>query len=254
MNKLVKPLCLAGLLSASPLAFSDTILGIYAGGGVWQTDLSGEVGDVDRLGANLEDFGLDEQDNEFYYVALEHPIPLIPNIRLQNTDMSMSELSSISRTFDLDGQTYTAGETIASDLDFSHLDATLYYELLDNWVNLDLGLTFRKFDGEVRFRSETTGASSDQTLDETVPMVYGKAQFNLPLTGFYVSAGGNFTRYDDSDMSDLQAAVGYMSDGLVLDFGVEVGVRNFSVQLDDVSDLDADLDLEGAFASIYLHF
>lgn len=254
MKQFAKPLCLASMLTLSPLAFSDTVLGIYAGGGVWQSDFSGQVGDVDQPAADLEDLGLDDQDNEFYFVALEHPVPLLPNIRLQHTDVSLSETSTISRSFVLDDVAYSINEQLVSDFDFSHTDATFYYELLDNWVNLDLGLTFRKFDGDLSLRSLTTGETASSRLDETVPLLYGKAQFNLPLTGFYVSAGGNFVSYDGSDMSDLQAAVGYMSDGLLLDVGIEVGVRNFNIELDDVSDLDADMELEGAFASVYLHF
>jgi outer membrane protein len=253
MKNAIKPLCLAGLLATSPLALSDTVLGIYAGGGVWQTDFSGEVGDVGQLSADLEDLGLQDQDSNFYFVALEHPIPLIPNIRLQHNDVSLSETGVISQQFVLDGVTYNVSEAVVSDFDLSHTDATLYYEVLDNWVNLDLGITFRMFDGHLDLRGATSGSAS-QELDETVPMIYGKAQFNLPFSGFYATAGGNFVSYSGNNVSDLQASVGYMSDGLVLDFGVELGLRNFSIELDDVSDLDADMELEGPFASVYLHF
>jgi outer membrane protein len=252
MNKTIKPLCLAGLLSISPLAISDTVLGIYAGGGVWQSDFSGEIGDVGQPSANLEDLGLQDQNNQYYFIALEHPVPVLPNVRLQQTDVSLSETADIDQTFILDDVAYTASTTVTSDFDFSHTDATLYYEVLDNWVNLDLGVTFRKFDGELSLRSDAL--SSSQTLDEIIPMVYGKAQFNLPLSGFYVTAGGNYASFNGSKASDLQAALGFMSDGWVLDFGIELGIRNFSVQLDDVSKLDADMDLQGSFASIYFHF
>lgn len=254
MKNAIKPLCLAGLLTASPLAISDTILGIYAGGGVWQTDFSGKVGDTDMPQADLGDLGLDEEDNDFYFVALEHPVPLIPNIRLQHNSISMSDRGTITQQFVLEGETYSFNENVVSDFDFSHTDATLYYELLDNWVNLDLGLTFRMFDGDVSIRRETTGESSSRDFDETVPMLYGKAQFDLPLTGFYAAVSGNYVSYAGNNVSDFHASLGYMSDGLVLDFGAELGLRNFSVELDDVSDLDADLELDGPFASVYLHF
>lgn len=252
MKNVIKPLCLASLLATSPLAFSDTVLGIYAGGGTWNADFSGEIGDVNQLGADLEDLGLQDQGNNYYFVALEHPIPLIPNIRIQSTDISMSETSTLTQGFTLNGTTYSVSDDVVSDIDFSHIDATLYYEILDNWVNLDLGLTARKFDGYIDVRSTTQSASQD--LDFTIPMLYGKAQFNLPLTGFFLAAGGNYAGYSGSDITDLQASLGYQSDGLLLDFGLEVGMRSFSIQLDDVSDLDANMDLEGPFASLYLHF
>jgi outer membrane protein len=252
MNKTIKPLCLAGLVAVSPAALSDTVLGIYAGGGVWQTDFSGQVGDMGQPAADLEDLGLRDEDNQFYFVALEHPVPLLPNIRLQHTGISLASTSDIDQTFVIDDVTYTANTTVTSDIDFSHTDATLYYEVLDNWANLDLGLTFRKFDGDISLRTDSLSGS--QALDETIPMVYAKAQFNLPLTGFFLGAAGNYASHSGSKVSDLQASLGYMSDGLVLDFGIEVGVRSFAIELDDVSELDADMKLEGTFASIYLHF
>lgn len=252
MKRTINPLCLAALLAVSPAALSDTVLGIYAGGGVWQTDFSGEVGDVGQPAANLEDLGLRDEDNQFYFVALEHPVPLLPNIRLQHTGISLAETSEVSHSFTIDEVTYTANTTVTSDIDFSHTDATLYYEVLDNWANLDLGLTFRQFDGDIRISTENQ--SSSRRLDETIPMVYAKAQFNLPLTGFYLGAGANYASHSGNKVSDLQASLGYMSDGLVLDFGFEVGIRNFTVEMDDVSKLDADMELDGTFASIYLHF
>src|SRR5690606_32943209 len=206
--------------------------------GVWESDLSGDIGDKNRPGADLQDLGLDDERNQFYFVAFEHFVPLIPNVRLQQTDISLSNSAMITQGFVLDGVTYGANDTVSSDFDLSHLDATFYYEILDNWVNLDLGLTFRKFDGEVRFNSANSGSSSEK-LDDTLPMLYAKAQFDLPFTGFYVAASGNYTAYDDSDVSDFTAAVGYMSNGLLLDLGVELGLRELSVKLDGVSGLDA---------------
>lgn len=254
MKNAIKPLCLAGLLTASPLALSDTILGIYAGGGAWQTDFSGSVGDVGQPTADLEDLGLNDQTTNFYFVALEHPVPLVPNVRLQHSDISLSETGTITQSFVIDGNSYSVDENVVSDFDLSHTDATLYYELLDNWVNLDLGLTFRMFDGDISLRSQDRDVAGSRAVDETIPMLYGKAQFDLPLTGFYVTAGGNYASYSGSDVSDLQAAVGFMSDGFVLDFGVELGLRSFSITLDDVNHLNADMKLDGSFASVYFHF
>lgn len=252
MKKTSTSLILAGLLAISPAAFSD-VLGVYAGGGVWESDLSGDIGDRNQPGADLRDLGLDDERNKFFFVGVEHFIPILPNIRLQHTDISLSNTATVSRDFVLDGVSYGANDTVSSDFDLSHLDATLYYEILDNWVSLDLGLTLRKFDGEVSFTSAASGHSSED-IDETLPMLYAKVQFDLPFTGFYVAASGNYTSYDDSDVSDFTAAVGYLSDGLLLNFGVELGVREFSVELDDVSGLDADLKIDGPYASVFLRF
>ncbi|MGH1472338.1 MAG: TIGR04219 family outer membrane beta-barrel protein [Cellvibrionaceae bacterium] len=253
MKKSLAMLGLAGLLTAAPLVSADTILGIYAGAGVWKTDFSGEIGDTGLASADLEDLGLSDEQNSFYYVALEHPVPVIPNIRLQINDINLSESSTITQSFVLDGTTYNVSDDVTSDFDLSHTDATLYYEILDNWLTADLGLTIRQFDGSLHVSSSSSG-SVTQTIDETIPMAYLKGQVELPFTGFYVTAIGNFISYDGNTLKELQAGVGYLSDGWVLDLGFEVGLKSMKLELDDVSDIDANIDLSGAYASFNLHF
>lgn len=254
MKKLLAlPLTILGLSAIAPVATADTILGIYAGAGVWKTDFSGEIGDTGQLSADLEDLGLSDEQNTFYYVALEHPIPVIPNVRLQVNDINLSEESTLTQSFVLDGTTYNVSEDVVSDFDLSHTDATLYYEVLDNWITIDLGLTIRQFDGSLEIRSTSSG-SVTQTIDETIPMAYLKGQVELPFTGFYVTATGNYISYDGNTLQELQAGVGYLSDGWVLDMGFELGIRNMNLELDDVSDIDANIDLTGTYASFNIHF
>ncbi|GAB1258203.1 TIGR04219 family outer membrane beta-barrel protein [Aurantivibrio plasticivorans] len=256
MKKTLIALGISGCFAA-PLANADTILGIYAGAGVWQSDLSGSIAETGTIEADLRDLGIQDQDVNFVYIALEHPVPVIPNIRLQMTDLAVDGSGALTTDFTLDGQTFSASSDVNSDIDLSHTDATLYYELLDNWITLDFGLTFRQFDGSIDVAAVSgpqAGTSVSEEFDETLPLVYLKGQFDLPLTGFYAGAAGNYIGYDGNDMTDYQLFAGWMSDGWVFDLGVEVGYRTFSLTLDDVADLDADLELDGAYASLNIHF
>lgn len=250
---------LASLVTLSPIASADTIFGLYVGAGIWQADFSGSASES-GTGNNLDfddEFGSVEEDSNFLYIAVEHPIPVIPNIMLQQTDVSVDESATLSTTITFDGQDYTAGESVDAIIDFSHMDATLYYEILDNWVTADIGFTFRQFDGELSLvgtSGATNGVSAAQELDGVIPMLYAKARFDLPLTGFYVGAHGNFIGIDGHSLTDFSGAVGYESDGFVLDFGLELGLRTFTFELDDLDDLDADIELSGMYAAFTIHF
>lgn len=251
-NLLLTTVFLAGAMTV-PLASADTVLGVYVGAGVWQADLSGDIG-VDSI--SFSDLGAGEEDANYFYVALEHPVPVIPNIRLQKMDLSYSQTGVISQSFQLDDQTFTASDTIFSDIDLSHTDITLYYELLDNWVSLDLGLTARVFDGSIFAQSVASPAIAERVdLEATLPMLYLKTQFDLPFSGFYITAGGNAIGYDGHSLTDLSAGVGYQSDGLALDFGVEIGLRQFSIELDDLDDeLNTNVDIDGMYMAATIHF
>lgn len=243
----MKKLTLAATLALlSPLAVADTILGVYAGAGQWQAEYSGDAGDPNiDVGA----LGLEESDNNFYYIALEHPVPLIPNIKVQKVDISSQQTARITQTFTLDDETFFEGTEVTSDFDLSHIDLTLYYEILDNWVNLDLGVNVRKFDGYVS--AESAFGNESVKLDEAVPMFYVKAQFDLPLTGFSAGLEGNIISYDDNRLTDYSARVHYMFDS-VMDLGLEVGYREMSLKIDE--DVTADVQLKGPYAAVVFHF
>ncbi len=238
----------------TPLVSADTIFGVYAGAGVWQTDFDGDASDTGQVSIDLDDLGIEDESSNMVWLAVEHPIPILPNVRLQSTDISVDETGTLTVSTTVDGTTFTNGEQVDSTFDLTHTDVTLYYEVLDNWLNLDIGLTARIFDGEISLTSLSTNNSATLDLDAPVPMLYIKSQIDLPFTGFYVMAAANGIGYSGNTLTDFVGALGYQSDGWVMDLGVEVGVRNFNLELDDLDDIDAEIDLSGAYAAFTLHF
>jgi len=236
--------------TAASFANADTVLGVYAGYGSWDSSYDGRAGDPS---ITLKDLGVKDKKNKFFYIALEHPVPLIPNIRLAHTDISNSQTAEISKTFRLNDVTYFANDTVSSEIDLTHTDATLYYEILDNWVNLDLGLTARKFDGFVYAASKTVPSLQEkEKVDQTLPMLYGKAQFDLPFSGLSVGVEGNYVSYSGDKVTDYAAKVSYLFDS-VLDIGLEAGYRKLSLTIDD-DDLDVKVDIKGPYAAVIAHF
>ncbi len=249
MNKLLSAACLAAL---APLAQADTVLGVYVGAGQWNSEYSGDAGTV---AVDLSELNIDEENNNFYYIAVEHPVPLLPNIRLQKTDITSSETSTLTSSFTLDNESFSVNDEVSTDIDLTHTDATLYYEVLDNWVNLDVGLTLRAFDGEASVTSRTTSTSETVDLDEVIPLLYLKTQFDLPFTGWSIAADGNAIGYSGDTFSDLSAKISYNSDALpLLDLGVEIGYRRMALEVEDDGDLTADLTIDGPYAAVTLHF
>lgn len=235
------------LLLASQV-HADTIFGIYAGAGVWQSEYSGDLG---KPAASIDELGADKDNNTFYYVALEHPVPLIPNLKLQHNDISSSQTGTLSSGFSLDNVTYPAGTEVATDFDLSYTDATLYYEFLDNWLNLDLGLTIRKYSGELS--AAAAGFDNEQVdVDVTLPLLYARFQFDLPFTGFSAGVEANAVKYKDNSVSDYSAKVSYTFDS-IMDLGIEVGYKTTSIQIDE-DDINTDIRLKGPYAAAVFHF
>ena len=238
---------------------ADTF-GVYFGGGLWDTRYSGEVG-VDTQPATLEELGVENEQSTYFFIAIEHFVPILPNIKIQKTDLSTEGRAIVSRDIVFDEITIPANADTVSELDLSHIDYTLYWELLDNYVSWDLGLTGRSFDGfaSIEYTLEQDGDAEDLTgsetteLKETLPLLYTKVQIDLPFSGWYIGGLANYVAYDGDSISDIEAKLGYMTDGLGLDVGFELGYRTLNVVVEDSDDLEGDLEIDGAFASVILH-
>ena len=244
-----RALCTALLAGFSLPTLADA-LGVRAGAYRWNADYRG---DVQAGGESIDihdDLGISDDDSNVFSIAFEHPIPFLPNVLLQRTELDTSASETLSRSFEFDDEIYIASDTVNTDLDLSHTDATLYYEVLDNWVELDLGLTVRYFEEGVRLQAQTTGQRSELDLNAVLPMVYAAARFNLPLSGFYVAVDGNGVGYSGSTLFDYRAMVGYESR---IGLGAELGYRSFDLSYDDDDD-EAEIKIDGVFAQVFYHF
>lgn len=253
-------LALAGVALSSQV--NADILGVYVGGGAWQTSYSGELSNVESV--SLDELGLEDSQNTFAYIALEHPIPVIPNLKVVMNNISTDGASVITRDIDIipgdDGFSIPLDAATQTNIDLSHIDYTLYYELLDNYVSFDLGITGRSFSGEAEINYETgTDPVEMDTetaeLDGIIPMLYTKLQLDLPFTGWYIGGSANYISFEENAITDAEAKIGYLSKGLGLNVGFDLGYRSFSIVAEpDDEDLYADITLDGPYASLIVHF
>lgn len=228
-------------------------VGLSIGAAYWAPNLSGNFNSTGDPDIDLsDDLGIDDPSSSSSVVlSLEHPIPVLPNIKYQGFDLDTSGRNTLSSSITFDGETYDAGDTVRSDFDLSHDDIFLYYEVMDNWVNLDIGLNLKLFDGEVSTVGSTNTTTSKIKVDETIPLLYLSARFDLPFSGTYMGADFSGLSIDDSSIVDATIKLGYES---AIGLGIEGGYKSFSIDLDDVSDLDTDVEYEGAFVKGYFHF
>ena len=227
---------------------ADTI-GFEIGSSVWNQNYAGTV----QSGPNSIDveqtLGLQDETDKSFYLLIEHPIPLIPNFLFAKTEISVEETGTINVGFNFDGAEFTEDALVTTDSDLSYTDLTLYYELLDNWINFDAGITVRQFDGGITLTGN--GLTAREKFDDILPMLYLAAKFDLPLTGLYIGGDMNTLSYNGDALVDYKLNIGYeTSFGL----GLEAGWRSFDLDFADSSDEKIDTAIDGGYASIFYHF
>jgi outer membrane protein len=253
MKKTILAAGIATLLTAS--AQADTLLGLYIGGHIWANQADGSFGEGNN---NQASFDFNDETQGSFFVALEHPIPLIPNIKISSTTLDTVGDGTISGSFTFEGETYKANSLLDTTFNASYVDYTLYYELFDNdLLTFDFGITARDLDSDITVVGDINGTetSSELAVSGILPLLYVNTIIGLPFTGFNVFAEANYVSYDDNTVYDYQIGVSYeLLDNLAVDLDLTLGYRAVKLELDDIDDLYSNLTFKGVFAGAIVHF
>lgn len=182
---------------------------------------------------------LDRQGTAQLSVAVEHPVPLLPNAKI--------------RYVNLDSNSEQSSPANAADIELNNIDYILYYELLDTVVHADIGAGLNNLDGTVR--NLNAGALNQYDLDEYSPLLYATVGVKLPFTGMSAKAEAIYTHGSDSKKTDVQAELQYdFIDNLLVDVGAKVGYRMMQVDFEQDQRPDLRLEFKGPYIGLDVHF
>ena len=218
-------------ISLSHLAQAD-IIGVKADASYWSYD--GQTNMTAQTTANQD---LEHKGAAQISLAVEHPIPVIPNAKIRYVNLKTQTDHEI------------AGQPIY-DLDLDHADFILYYEILDNIINADIGIGASTLNGQVN-----TLTTNRVDIDKTIPVVYGSAGVKLPFTGLSAQAELLYSNINDTQITDAQAEVQYnFIDNLLVDVGLKAGYRILNIKLDDYKKNDLKFEFKGPYIGLNIHF
>jgi outer membrane protein len=247
MKKIILGAVCASLLTIN--ADAD-FLGVEAGYALWNPAVTGTIQNGSDLVDVEKDLGFGEKEtNSFMWAYLDHPLPLIPNIKIQQTKYSDKSSGTLSKNFTFAKKDFVISEATTSELTLNQTDIILYWRLLDNWVNLDVGIETKGIKGNIKIDSQTKHIDEDFSL--VVPLAYAKVRFDLPFTGLSVEADIATVSYSGNSFTDTKAAIVYETS---IGLGALAGYRNETLKLDDIDDTDADITISGMYAGVFFHF
>ncbi|WP_394174242.1 TIGR04219 family outer membrane beta-barrel protein [Thalassotalea litorea] len=249
----MKKIALATTLALSSFfAQADTIAGVYIGGQVWDMQAEGSFGSSEQLQA----FELEDDNKASYWAALEHPIPLLPNLKLRQNELDTMGMADVDN-FEFGDTVYDGDTLVSAELD--HLDVIMYYELFDNAIfSIDLGVNLKYAEYAVTVSADDINpVFSEETVDYDgiIPMLYLATEVSLLGTGLDVFAEGSWIGFDDHNVYDAMAGLKYsFVDNLIVDLDIRLGYRAMNFDIQDLDDMYLDTQFDGAFAGIEFHF
>ena len=217
----MKKALIASTLLLAGAAQAD-ILGLTAEVGQFSPDVSFD-GSLNSQSADTDFSG---EDNTYYGIAFEHPVPLIPNVRLQGSTLE--------------------GKSTDVDMKVDSTDYTLYYEFLDGlaWIDLDLGISIRDMDIDARVNT------SRESESIVLPTGYLSAYFTIPTLPIQIGGELKTLSVGDSSINDTTFKIKYQSPFIV---GVEGGYRTANFDINEGS-IDSEIEFDGFFVGVFADF
>jgi len=244
-------LFLSSILTLFSFSANADLLSLEVGTGQWDHKASGQFqyvvgGAGDNL--NLEsDLGLQDEEEGYTYAIFRHAVPLIPNIKIMTTSL-MHEGNNATPTFFFGGVDYSGAGAVNTKMVLDHTDITAFWNLLDTGFTFDLGLTARQVDGEVSVDNGVIKTSS--LVDGTIPMLYAGISIS-PIDSLRLSFEANYLGSGDTAITDTIAKITYVT---AFNLGIEAGVRDMSIELDDQDGNFSNMDFSGTFVGLSFKF
>lgn len=246
------PICMALLItSTAAQAAGAPLIDFRAQVGYWGAEPTGTVASGDDDFRVQDDLNLDRNGSGFVMGEIEHPIPVLPNIRLRHRALDDQADGTVTTSRTFGSVTFSSNQRVHSSYDLEMTDATFYYSPLNNWISIDLGLTARHLDMQVELEDRSSNRREEAGGSVWLPMGHLAARFDLPLTGVYAGGEVNAVSAGDSSMEDVRVTLGWQTTS---NLGVEIGYQRMAFETDEVDDLRADVEFEGPYAAATVRF
>jgi len=252
-TRILAAMVLVLALSMPVAAFEVGVVGYYEFPeftGTLRVDQGGVVGtdiDVeDELNMGDESYPAVEA---FFGMGSHH-------VRVKYTKADYSGENNIPRTINYKGQTYLSGTFVESELNFTMIDAEYQYDLIDLeniLAGFSVGLIgkIKYIDGETRLRATSAGLDESETFTAPIPMVGVGLHVGILADILEARAKAAGIAYSDSTFYEGMAEVTVTPFPFI---DIHGGYRYMKLDLDDFSDIYADVEFKGPYAGITVGF
>jgi len=266
MKKTIIKLSVVAMLATSGIANAG-VLGFNAGigGGIFNNDApTGTYSDGVNEPLDLVDtLNLEAVSSYYVWGYVEHPIPLLPNIRLEMNQDKYEGTTPLS--LDVLGKTFN--NDVSTVLDLSSNDLIFYWgvpltgimstvtPLVD--YDLDFGIGIKQYTGEFSITDQLGAASVTQDLSDAI-LGYGYLKGRVEAFGAGVEAQIKYASYLDNTFSEYSVKADYVIPVTpIIDVGVEIGYKQTDLTIDvDSGDykIQTDLSTNGLFFGGFVKF
>lgn len=176
------------------------------------------------------DFSNDSAASYQIGAFIEHPVPLVPNLRLDYTSPTKFEGSN--------------GIGGTNRVSISQLDITPYYEIIDTIVDIDLGVTFKVFDGKIE-------GTVNENFNPILPMLYVGVAAPIPATPLSIAGNVKYINVSGDSFTDAKVKALWKLAPMI---EAQAGYRYESLNVGDRFNFNANTTIKGPFVGLSVNF
>jgi len=235
---------------------------LNGGLGSWSSSSGGTITEVLDSMVTVTDVLSDDQKENYYFVELQHSLPIVPNIRVEYTSIhSSGKKAEVSAVTPMPFSIPQVSFAKESTLSMKQYDAILFYRLLKNilLVSLDAGLDVKYLETEYQVESYIDNRSTS-----VIPLLYVRGGVEMPF-GLGAEADVRYITDGTSTVYDISAKLKYkMTFVPVIQPGLEVGYRQQKFLTDSgettliapilSGETKTDITFSGLYAGLTVHF
>jgi len=224
----------------------------------WWPEISGDFR-VDKngvVGTNIDaesDLGIGDESypsvEAFAGVGGHH-------ISLMYTKADYSGEETLGRTIHFMGREYTGGTVVQSDLQFTMLDVEYQYDIVD-LENVLAGFSVgiigkvKYIDGQIRLKDAALGFDEKEAFRAPVPMVGLALHVGILADILEARVRGAGIAYSGNTFYEGLAEVSYTPFPFL---DIQGGYRVMKLDVDDISDVYADIEFRGPYIGLTISF
>ncbi|MDQ7056028.1 MAG: TIGR04219 family outer membrane beta-barrel protein [Persephonella sp.] len=205
-----------------------------------------------------DDLNIGDKNSYFIRVKLEHPVPLLPNIKLQYTKMRFTGDGTVTKSYTFGNITVNVNDRVQTKLDLDHYDAVLFYNLpfinIFQIIDAEIGLNIRVVDFYAKVRDVTGNIEDSTSFLAPIPMLYGSLEIK-PAGFLSLLVEANGIAYQGSHYYDITGEVRIKPiRNILADFYIGGGYRYEKLKIDDVDNTSADVKIKQPYISAGILF
>jgi len=223
--------------------------------GIWNHDPNGMINyNGDDVELN-NDLALSDRNDLNLWFRIEHPVPMLPDIKVQYTPIKVKDSNSSNRQFVFGGHPFD--DAVRSEIEMDIIDVQLYNHLpflqMASLKSLDVtyGMSFRFLNANAFI--EEIQAVDARSRSFSTPLAMICAGFRVaPVNSLSLIGDFQGTAYSGNHWYDITAEVQIAPLNEHLFLGI--GYRYQDFKIDNIQDVTADQTMQGWFAELGCRF